>query len=41
MNKEILEKINQSQVKTTSGFNQEPLNLGPRLQKSILKQWNL
>ena len=32
-NKEILEKINQSQVKTTSGFNQEPLNLGPRLQK--------
>ena len=31
--KEILEKINQSQVKTTNGFNQEPLNLGPRLQK--------
>ena len=33
MNKEILEKINQSQVITTTGFNQEPLNLGPRLQK--------
>jgi phage anti-repressor protein len=33
MNKEILEKINQSQVKTPNGFNQEPLNLGPRLQK--------
>jgi len=33
MNKEILEKINQSQVKTTNGFNQEPVNLGPRLQK--------
>ena len=33
INKEILEKINQSQVKTTNGFNQEPLNLGPRLQK--------
>jgi len=32
-NKEILEKINQSQVITTIGFNQEPLNLGPRLQK--------
>jgi hypothetical protein len=32
-NKEILEKINQSQVITTSGFNQEPVNLGPRLQK--------
>jgi hypothetical protein len=32
-NKEILEKINQSQVITTTGFNQEPLNLGPRLQK--------
>jgi hypothetical protein len=33
MNKEILEKVNQSQVKTTNGFNQEPLNLGPRVQK--------
>jgi phage anti-repressor protein len=33
MNKEILEKINQSQVKTPNGFNQEPVNLGPRLQK--------
>jgi hypothetical protein len=32
-NKEILEKINQSQVITTTGFNQEPLNLGPRVQK--------
>ena len=32
-NKEILEKINQSQVITTTGFNQEPVNLGPRLQK--------
>jgi hypothetical protein len=32
-NKEILEKINQSQAKTINGFNQEPLNLGPRLQK--------
>jgi hypothetical protein len=31
--KEILEKINQSQVKTMNGFNQEPVNLGPRLQK--------
>jgi hypothetical protein len=31
--KEILDKINQQQVKTTYGFNQEPLNLGPRLQK--------
>jgi hypothetical protein len=33
MNKEILEKVNQSQAKTINGFNQEPLNLGPRLQK--------
>jgi len=33
MNKEILEKVNQSQVITTIGFNQEPLNLGPRVQK--------
>jgi len=33
LNKEILEKINQSQVITTTGFNQEPVNLGPRLQK--------
>jgi len=33
MNKEILEKVNQSQAKTTNGFNQEPLNLGPRVQK--------
>ena len=33
MNKEILEKVNQSQAKTTNGFNQEPVNLGPRLQK--------
>ena len=32
-NKEILEKINHSQVITTTGFNQEPVNLGPRLQK--------
>jgi hypothetical protein len=31
--KEILEKINQSQVRTTNGFNQDPVNLGPRLQK--------
>ena len=31
--KEILEKINQLQVRTTNGFNQEQVNLGPRLQK--------
>jgi hypothetical protein len=33
INKEILEKINLSQTKTTNGFNEILVNLGPRLQK--------
>ena len=33
MNKEILEKMNRPQARTTTGFNEPLVNLGPRLQK--------
>jgi hypothetical protein len=33
MNQEILDKINRTQVRTTTGFNEPLVNLGPRLQK--------
>jgi len=33
INKEIIEKMNSSQAKTTNGFNESLVNLGPRLQK--------
>jgi len=32
-NKEILEKLNTQQIKTTTGFNQQLATIGPRLQK--------
>jgi len=33
MNKEIIEKMNRPQARTTTGFNEPLVNLGPRLQK--------